>query len=102
MLARMSEATSGSARVETFPDIASLIRATALRLRSNRWIKFADEHDRQNGRKQRQQSFVPWAHDKITPAGTLGFQSTQDAHDALPPIYAGSQLSKACASALIC
>jgi hypothetical protein len=31
-------------------------------LNSNRRIKLADEHHRQNGREQRQQSFVPWAH----------------------------------------
>jgi hypothetical protein len=44
-------------------------------LNSNRWIKLADEHDRENGREQRQQSFVLWAHGKITPVGTLGFPS---------------------------
>jgi hypothetical protein len=31
---------------------------------SNGWIKLADEHDRENGREQRQQSFVPRAHDR--------------------------------------
>ena len=63
-VARMSEAISGFARVESAPDIASLIRATAMQLSSNGWIKLADEHHRENGREQRQQSFVPWAHDR--------------------------------------
>jgi hypothetical protein len=53
------------------PDCATLHPGYKL-LSSNRRIKLADEHDRENGRKQRQQSFVPRAHDKITPAGTRG------------------------------
>jgi hypothetical protein len=56
-------------------NVASLIRATAVQFGSNGWKKLADEHDRENGREQGQQSFVPWAHDKITSAGTLRFHS---------------------------
>jgi hypothetical protein len=59
----MSEAISGGARGK-IPDAASLIRATAVQLDSNGWKKLADEHDRENGREQCQQSFVPWAHDR--------------------------------------
>jgi hypothetical protein len=33
-------------------------------LNSNGWIKLADEHHRENGREQRQQSFIPRAHNR--------------------------------------
>jgi hypothetical protein len=60
----MSESDIRVREREELPDFASLIRATAAQLSSNGWIKFADEHDRENGREQCQQSFVPWAHDR--------------------------------------